>query len=218
METRRTVVLGDPQAMVRDGLKAVLEGTQRFRVVGEVDSPHEAVQCARQLSPDIVVLALEMPGTNTLQAIRELASIKPQPRVLAVVDRESREILKHVIEAGATGCVCKTRSATDLVTAADYLASGRMYLPYWASRLMHDLVRAARTGPETRLATLTSTERRVLELTARGFTSREIGPRVFLAPKSVDNARSRVRRKLGLKTRADLVAFAVRAGLLTSEE
>ena len=103
------------------------------------------------------------------------------------------------------------------VVLADPHAAGRMRMPPQASRLVQRRVVTNGSGAEARLARLSEKERRIVALTARGFTSKEIGRRVFMTPKSVDNAKGRIRRKLELKTRAELIAFADKAGLLEGE-
>ena len=214
METKTTVVIGDPDAMVREGLKALLERTERIRVVAEAGSSQEAVQLVRQLNPEIVVLAFETPETATLRAIRQLGTAKPNTRVLALTRRESREFAVDAIRAGAMGCIDKARRAVDLVAAVDCLAVGRMQVSRQASGLIRGQLLGTESGLKARLEQLSPTQRDVLSLTARGFTAKEIAVQIRLAPKSVENVRAQVRRKLGLNTRAQLVRFALSAGLL----
>ncbi len=214
METRTTVVIGDPDAMVREGLKALLERTERIRVVAGAASGEEAIRLARRLKPDVTVLAFETSATGTLRAIRKLSTAEPSTRVLALTSRESRQFANDAIRAGAMGCVDKSRQAVTLVAAVDCLAVGRMHVPRRASGLIRGQLLGRAAGPEARLGRLSPIERDVFTLTVRGFTAKEIADRVSRSPKSVENARARVRRKLGLKTRAELVSVAMNAGLL----
>ena len=214
METGTTVVLADAHAMMRAGLKLVLHETGRMRVVGETDSVEEAVRLSRRLNPDILAIDLGMVRRSGLPAIRKLRAREPGTNVLVLTDPEHRESLDPIIEAGVRGCIGKNRTAEELVIAVDLVANGGMRLPRRASRLVHRRILNNGTGLEARLARLNEKQREVLELTARGFTAREIAFRIHLAPKSVDNYRSAIRRKLGITTRAEFVSVALGAGLL----
>lgn len=214
MEMGTTVVLADTHAMMREGMKLVLQETGRMKVVGEADCVEEAVRLSRRLSPDILAIDSGMLRGRGLPAIRKLKAREPGTNVLVLTDPEHRESLDPIIEAGVRGCIGKNRTAGELVIAVDLVAAGRMRLPRRASRLVQRRILDNGAGLEARLARLTEKERRVLALTARGFTAREIGIRIHLATKSVDNYRSAIRRKLGISTRAEFVSVALDAGLL----
>ena len=214
MEMGTTIILADAHAMTREGLKLVLQDTGRMTVVGETDSVEEAVRLSRRLSPDVLVIDSGMLRGHGLPPIRKLIARGRKTNVLVLTDTEDRESLGPIIEAGVRGCIGKNRTAEDLVIAVDLVAAGRMRLPRGASRLVQRRILNNRSGLEARLARLNENERKVLALTARGFTAREIGTRIHLAHKSVDNYRSAVRRKLEIRTRAELVGVALEAGLL----
>jgi len=217
MDAGTTVVLADPHAMVREGLRLALEATGRMTVVGETGCTEEAVRISSRAKPDVLAIGFQGRRGRTLWAIRKLRAGDPGTNVLVLTDSEQNESLDGIIEAGARGCIGKNRTAGDLVIAVDLVAAGRMRLPRQASRLVRRRVVTNGSGAEVRLARLSEKKRRIVALTARGFTSKEIGRRVFMTPKSVDNARGRIRRKLELKTRAELIAFADKAGLLEGE-
>ena len=149
-----------------------------------------------------------------MRAIRKLRGREPGTNVLVLTDPAHRESLDPIIEAGVRGCIGKNRTAEELVITVDLVAAGRMCLPRRASRLVQRRILDNGAGLEARLARLTDKERAILALTARGFTAREVGIRIHLATKSVDNYRSAIRRKLGIRTRAELVNVALEAGLL----
>ena len=137
--------------------------------------------------------------------------------MLVLTDPEHRETLDPIIEAGVRGCIGKNRTAEELVIAVDLVAAGGKRLPRRASRLVQRRILNNGSGLEARLARLNENERKVLVLTARGFTAREIGTRIHLAHKSVDNCRSVIRRKLEIRTRAQFVSVALEAGLLETD-
>ena len=210
-------MLADPHAIVRDGLRLALEATGRITVVVETGCTEEAVRISSRAKPDVLAIGLQGRGSRTLRAIRKLTAREPGTNVLVLTEPEHPGTLDGIIGAGATGCIGKNRTAGDLVMVVELVAAGRMCFPQQASRQVQRRVVTNGSGAEARLARLNEKERRIVALTARGFTSKEIGRRVCMTPKSVDNARGRVRTKLELRTRAELVAFADKVGLLEGE-
>lgn len=217
MEMATTVVLADAHAMMRNGLKLVLQETGRMTVVGEADSVEEAVRLSLRLNPDILAINSGTLRGSGLRAIRKLRARGAATNVLVLTDPGYRQSLDPIIDAGVKGCIGKNRTTEELVIAVDLVAAGRIRLPRRASRLVQRRILNNGLGLEARLARLSERERGVLELTARGFTSREIGTRIHLAPKSVDNYRSAIRRKLGITTRAEFVSIALKTGLLETD-
>jgi len=214
MDTRTTVVLAHTQVMIREGLRRILEETGRMTVVGETDSPEEAARLSRRLNPEVLVIDLEMLRGSGLRTIRKLKAREKGTNVLVLADPDHRESLDPIIEAGVRGCIGKNRTAEELVIAVHLVAGGGTRLPRRASRLVQRRIQNNGSALEARLAGLNEKELRVLALTARGFTAREIGIRIRRATKSVENYRSSIRRKLGITTRAEFVSVALETGLL----
>jgi two-component system response regulator NreC len=209
------IVLADDHAMFRAGLKALLESEVRFEVVGEASTGEEAIDLARSVKPDIVVMDLSMPETNGLEATRRIAALGLNTRVLVLTVHAEEEYLVPVVEAGASGYLTKTSADIDLIEALKVVARGHVYLPPKATTLLLQQYNKAQTDEEpSRLQNLSSREREVLALTAEGFSSREIGKKLFISPKTVDTYRSRIMEKLGLSHRSELVRFALKVGLL----
>lgn len=209
------IVLADDHALFRAGVAALLEAEERFEVVGEASTGEEAVDLARATKPDILVMDLSMPGTNGLEATRRIAALGLDTRVLVLTVHAEEEYLVPVVEAGASGYLTKTSADTDLIEALNVVARGQVYLPPKATTLLlKQYKKAESTQPSGRLQDLSSREREVLALTAEGFSSREIGKKLFISPKTVDTYRSRIMEKLGLSHRSELVRFALRVGLL----
>ena len=216
MEARTAVVLADGQPMLREGLKKLLEATERMRVVAEADSNEQAIQLAGARVPRVVLLSLLTAGLeNTVQSVLKLKALDAYPGFVVLMSSNQQELAAKVIEAGADGCISTNQTGQDLVHAIDLVATGRKYITSREFRVVRRRFERIGSRPDPRLTRLTGTERRILELTARGLTSREISRRIHLAPKSVDNGRARVKDKLRLKTRAEIVAFALDAGILT---
>jgi len=212
MATR--ILLVDDHSMFRSGMKALLETEKGFEVVGEAASGDEGVDRVRELKPDVVVMDLSMPGSNGLDATRRIAALGLKARVLVLTVHAEEEYLVPVVEAGASGYLTKTSADQDLVEAIRVVARGEVYLPPKATRLLLQQYRNASPDATHGLQDLSAREREVMALTAEGFSSREIGEKLFISPKTVDTYRARIMEKLGLNHRSELVRFALKTGLL----
>ncbi|HUF76909.1 MAG TPA: response regulator transcription factor [Longimicrobiales bacterium] len=214
MAERISVLLVDDHAMFRAGIKALIEAAGKVEVVGEASSGDEAVDKVRELKPDVVVMDLSMPGSNGLEATRRIAALELDTAVLVLTVHAEEEYLVPVVEAGASGYLTKTSADTDLLEAIRVVSRGQVFLPPKATTLLLKQYKAAESETEVGLKDLSTREQEVLALTAEGFSSREIGKKLFISPKTVDTYRSRIMDKLGLSHRSDLVRFALRVGLL----
>jgi DNA-binding NarL/FixJ family response regulator/signal transduction histidine kinase len=212
---RVRVFLVDDHPVVRRGLKAQLRRTGRFDVVGEASSGEEAVQRAPLLRPDLVLMDLSLPGMSGIDAMREITRHHTDIKVLALTAEPEETALLPVLEAGGSGFVRKTNAHEDLVAAIETALRDEVFLyPSGNRLLLRDFRLQRETHEDPRLQTLTEHQRQVIALAAEGFTSTEIGKKLFLSPTTVDSYRSRAMHKLGLGNRAELVRFAVTTGLL----
>lgn len=208
------ILLVDDHAMFRAGIKALIEAEQRMKVVGEASNGDEAVDRARELKPHVVVMDLAMPGSNGLEATRRISALDLNTAVLVLTVHAEEEYLVPVVEAGASGYLTKTSADTDLLEAIRVVARGQVFLPPKAATLLLKRYKAEEGDEGAGLGDLSMREKEVLALTAEGFSSREIGQKLFISPKTVDTYRSRIMDKLGLSHRSELVRFALRVGLL----
>ncbi len=208
------ILLVDDHAMFRAGIRALIEAEDRMKVVGEASSGDEAVDRVRELKPEIVVMDLAMPGSNGLEATRRISALELDTSVLVLTVHAEEEYLVPVVEAGASGYLTKTSADTDLLEAIRVVARGQVYLPPKAATLLLKRYKDAEGEDSAGLKDLSTREQEVLALTAEGFSSREIGQKLFISPKTVDTYRSRIMDKLGLSHRSELVRFALRVGLL----
>jgi two-component system response regulator NreC len=212
------VLLADDHAVLRAGLRALLEDEPDLVVVGEASRGDETVERVKELRPDVAVVDISMPGGDGLEATRRIAALDAGTRVLVLTMHAEEEYVVPVIEAGASGYVTKTRADEDLIDAIRTVARGEVFLNPHATRLLLQRYRDAGGDDEDRaLGRLTERERQVLALTAEGYTAAEIGERLIISPKTVDTYRSRIMKKLGLDHRAQLVRFALRTGLLRAD-
>ncbi|KPJ79794.1 MAG: histidine kinase [Gemmatimonas sp. SG8_23] len=208
------ILLVDDHAMFRAGIRALIEGEERMKVVGEASTGDEAVDRVRELKPDIVIMDLAMPGSNGLEATRRISALELNTSVLVLTVHAEEEYLVPVVEAGASGYLTKTSADTDLLEAIRVVARGQVFLPPKAATLLLKRYKDAEGDDSAGLNDLSTREQEVLALTAEGFSSREIGQKLFISPKTVDTYRSRIMDKLGLSHRSELVRFALRVGLL----
>ncbi len=212
------ILLVDDHAVLRAGLRALLGAEPGLTVVGEAATGEEAVEKARTLRPDVVVMDLSMPGMDGLEATRRIAALGLGAKILVLTVHAEQEYLLPVLEAGGSGYVTKTSADEDLIEAIRTVARGDVFLYPSAARLLLQRYKAAESGAEpSPLARLSEREREVLALTAEGYSSAEIGERLFISPNTVDTYRSRIMEKLGLHHRSELVRFALRTGLLKAD-
>ena len=210
------IVLVDDHAMVREGLRLLLRTVPDIAVVGEAADGAAAVDLAQRVTPDIVVLDLDMPGGDGLAALREFGRTMPSVRVLILTVHPEHERLLPLLEAGARGYLTKEAASRDLLEAIRVVAAGEVYVRPAAARLLATALipKAAAETARDRFETLSEREQTVLTLVAQGYSGAEIGRRLGISTKTVDAYKHRVQQKLGLEHRTEYVQFALKARLL----
>jgi DNA-binding NarL/FixJ family response regulator len=213
------VILVDDHPVLRTGLRTLLQNEADLEVVGEAGEGWQAVELASQLSPDVVVMDLALPGMGGLDATREIRRRGLKCAVLVLTAQAEERYLFPVLQAGASGYVRKDVADEQLVEAVRMVAGGGVFLePEAQSMLLQGYLQRDQADGKDPFDGLSPRERQVLQLTAEGYTSREIGERFNISSKSVETYRSRLMEKLGLNDRPALVRYALRKGLLRSEE
>lgn len=210
-----TIVLADDHAIVRLGLRTLLEAEPDFSLVGEASNGLEVVGLVDRLQPNILVLDLMMPGLNGLEIIRQVVRRTLSTRIIVLSMHATEAYVLEALRNGALGYVLKGSHADQLVHAIREVAAGRRYLsPPLSEQTIAVYTEQAQSAPLDLYETLTTREREVLHLVAEGYTSTEIGQRLFISPRTVETHRSNLMRKLGLGTQTELVRYALRRGLL----
>jgi DNA-binding NarL/FixJ family response regulator len=209
------VLLADDHAVVRDGLRYLLEAQGDIAVVGGAANGRLAVQQAQQLAPDIVVMDIAMPELNGIDATRQIREVSPATQVIILSMHSTAEHIRHALQAGAQGYLLKESAGTEVVDAVRAVHAGRRYLSQKITETVIDdyVLQRAADQVEEPLARLSAREREILQLVAEGQTSAQIADILHLSPKSIETYRSRLMRKLGIGDVAGLVKFAIQHGL-----
>jgi two-component system response regulator NreC len=205
------VLLADDHAVVREGLRALLEREPDVRVVAEAADGREALRLAGETRPDVAALDFSMPLLNGLDAARELAARERGPRTILLTMHDDERYVLEAVRAGVRGYVVKKQAAADLVRAIREVAAGRVYLSPGVSAAVAEAIRSGAPAPSE---DLTAREREVLQLVAEGKTTKEIGAILGVSVKTVDAHRTRLMKKLDLHDIAGLTRYAIRQGLV----
>ncbi len=213
-----TIVLADDHHIVRQGLRALLEGQSDFQLVGEAGDGLEAVQLTERLKPDVLIIDLMMPSLNGLEATRQLNQRSPHTRVVILSMHANEAYVLEALRNGAAGYVLKDSSAADLVHAVREVVAGRRYLSSPLSeRAIAAYVQKASDVALDPYEMLTNREREVLHLAAEGYTNAEIADQLSISPRTAETHRANLMHKLGLRTHTDLIRYALRRGILPME-
>jgi DNA-binding NarL/FixJ family response regulator len=210
------VLLADDHAILREGVRLVLESQADITVVGEAGDGAEALALAHRLRPDVVVMDIAMPGLNGLDATRRLRAELPEVQVVALTMHADREYVTEVVQAGAAGYVLKQAAAQELVRALRAVRGGEAYLHPAATRaLIGDYRRRRDDAPADGL---TPREREVLRQVALGLSNRAIANALGISVKTVEAHRANLMSKLDMHDRTELVRYAIRTGLISASE
>lgn len=211
------VLLADDHAVVREGLRALLDAQPDLEVVGEAADGESACRKADELRPDVVIMDVSMPGLSGVEATSRLKHDLPGVQVLALTVYEDKGHLRRMLQAGASGYILKLATGEDLVRAVRVIAQGGVYLdPMLVSKVVGDIVSEGSETGRPGSTHLTDRESQVLLLVARGFSNKEIAGQLDISVKTVETHKLRSMEKLGLKSRAEVVQFALREGWLAS--
>lgn len=209
------ILLADDHALVRRGVRMILDNEPDLEVVGEAGDGAEAISRAKQDRPDLAILDIAMPRLTGLQAARELSRLQPDLRILILTMYDNEQYFFEALKAGASGYVLKSMADEDLVAACRAAMRGEPFMyPAAASALIRDHLARAADGDELSGDPLTPRETEVLKLIAEAHTSREIADALVISVKTVESHRANILAKLGMRDRVELTRYAIRRGLV----
>ena len=208
------ILLADDHDVVRAGIRGVLERQSGVEIVGEADNGRTAIELARKLTPNLVLMDIAMPDLNGLEATRQIVALDAGIKVLILSMHSSRQFVSEVLKAGASGYILKNTASREVPLAVSAVVDGKIYLsPGIAEVVVEDYVRHVPNPGQAAFSTLSAREREVLQLLAEGKTSKEIASALHVSAKTIESHRAQIMDKLGLRTVAELTKFAVREGL-----
>jgi DNA-binding NarL/FixJ family response regulator len=212
-----TIFLVDDHAVVRDGLKLLLETQPDFTVVGDAANGREAVHQVKEQCPDIVILDLAMPDLNGIEALRQIRQVCPATQVIVLSMHATSSYIIQALQAGAKGYLIKAAAGSEVIQAIQTVQAGQRYL---SQKIVDAVINTYLNQPEAiesqgPLARLSAREREILQLVVEGKSSAEIAQLLFLSPNTVDTYRSRLMQKLGINDLPGLVKFAIQHGLIS---
>jgi DNA-binding NarL/FixJ family response regulator len=216
--TKIRILIADDHAILRAGLRLLINDQPDMEVVGEAADGHEALRQTRQANPDVLTLDLTMPGSGGLKTLEGLRQACPQTRVLVLTMHEDPSYLRAALAAGVSGYVVKSAVDAELLAAIRSVAQGRTFVTITLSdRGTHQVLgdtAVTAVAPRAPVKLLSSREQEVLKRLAQGYTNNEVGTQLCLSVKTIETYRARLADKLGSRSRADLTRYALEMGLL----
>lgn len=212
-----TIFLADDHAVVRDGLRFLLEAQADFKVVGDASNGREAVHQVTDLCPHIVIIDIAMPELNGIEAARQIRDICPTTRIIILSMYATDEHVLRALQAGAQGYILKESAGVEVINAVRSVHAGHRYLSQKISEKVIDsfIRQQSISPPENPLARLSPREQEILQLVVEGKSSADIAEILSLSPNTVDTYRSRLMQKLGISDLPNLVKFAIQHGLIS---
>jgi DNA-binding NarL/FixJ family response regulator len=218
MADKKKILLVDDHPLFRAGLKSLLVDNPSFQIIGEAGDGEEAIRLTKTLQPDLLVLDISLPDKSGIEITRELKDLFPEILILIVSMHSRIDFITESFRAGALGYVIKESAAERLVQGLETVARGEYFLD---SSLSHKVVENILGFPskeaiitDEKYASLTPREEQVLRLLAEGHSAREVGEKLFISPKTVENHRANIMDKLDLHSTLELIRYAVRLGLI----
>ena len=208
------ILLADDHRLVRQGLRSLIEKGCGMEVVAEAENGREAVRLAREEEPDVIIMDIDMPDLNGMEATRQVIAVLPRVRVIALSMHSDKRFVRGMLEAGAAGFLLKDCAFEELDIAIRTVAANKPYLsPGISGVVIQDYLGRGASDKLSAPSLLTPREREVLQLYAEGGTTREIADRLCVSVKTVETHRQRIMEKLEIRSIAELTKYAVREGL-----
>ena len=218
MNHTKNILIIDDHPLFREGLKTIVERDKRFKVVGEAGTGRQGLKMARQLKPDLSVVDISLPDINGVQVATEMRAYLPETKIMIVSMHSKIDYIAEAFQAGATGYVAKDSASDRLIQGIESVLKGEYFLD---SSVSHQVVEKLMKFPvkdakitDADYGSLTPREQEVMRLLAEGATPKEVADKLCISPKTVENHRANIMKKLGIHSTMDLVRYAARLGLI----
>jgi DNA-binding NarL/FixJ family response regulator len=218
---KKTVLIVDDHPLFREGLKTLIQCDTRYEIVGEAGNGHDAMQMTKEHCPDLVLLDIALPDRTGIELTGEIKKISPKTLIMIISMHSKVDYIVKAFQAGATGYLVKDSAAERLLQGIDCVLRGEYFLD---SSVSQQVVKRLMESPkeEAKIAdrgydTLTSREQEILVLLAEGLSAKEVGEKLFISPRTVENHRSSIMRKLDLHSNHELIRYAAKLGLIDLE-
>ena len=218
MVHKKTILIIDDHPLFREGLKAIIGRDNRFEVVGEAGNGREGLRLAKKLKPDLVLVDMSLPDQSGIQLTREIKNASLKTRIMIITMHSKVDYIVKAFQAGATAYVVKESAPERLIQGMDTVLEGEYFMD---SSVSHKVVEKLMQFPkkEAKITnasydTLTSREQEIMVFLAEGLSSKEIAEKLFISPKTVDNHRTNILRKLNLHSTIELIRYAARLGII----
>lgn len=212
------LMIVDDHPLFREGLKTIISREKNYTVIAEAGNGKEGIALGKEHKPDIMLVDVSMPGKNGIQMIRELRDALPGTRFIIISMHSEPDYIVEAFRAGATGYMIKESAASSLIKGLDTVAKGEMFLDISLSQeVVFKLLQnkdAQNGGEQDPYTSLTAREQEILRMLAEGITTKEVAKKLYISPKTVENHRTNLMKKLGLKNSVELIRYAARLGLI----
>jgi DNA-binding NarL/FixJ family response regulator len=218
MSNRKAILIVDDHTLFREGLKAIISRNPAYEVVGETGRGDSAIQMARSLRPDLVLVDISLPDQSGIEVALQVRKSLPKTAIMMVTMHSKVDYIVNAFTAGATGFVTKNSAPERLLQAIDVVLKGEYFLDSAVSQKVVQRLAGIKTNPaattDSGYETLTPREQEIFGLLAEGHSMKHIGERLFISPKTVENHRTSIMRKLGVHSSLELVRYAAKVGII----
>jgi DNA-binding NarL/FixJ family response regulator len=211
---RICILLADDHQLILDGLNSLLKNREDILVAGEAKNGRDALSLVKLLDPDIVLMDIDMPVMNGIEALKEIKKASPTTKVIILSMHEESGMIKSLMALGADGYLLKSCSQDELLGAISTVAKGQQYFSQGAVRSLLQMENSPNSAAQELTELLTDRETEVLQLIAEGFSNKEIGAKLFISHRTVDTHRTNLMKKLNVGNIAGLISFAIKKGLV----